>query len=49
MRQQLADHDVALRGKTCQYVFEVGIRVMPVELGALDQTHDSRTTFARTQ
>jgi len=49
MGQQLADHAVALRGQPSQHISEVGIRVMAVELGALDQAHDGRTTLARTQ
>ena len=49
MRQQLADHAVALGWQAGQDIFQIGIRIMPIELGALNQTHDGRTTLARTQ
>ncbi len=49
MRQQLADHAVALRRQAGQHIIEIGIRIMPVELCTLNQTHDGRTTLARTQ
>ena len=49
MRQQLADHAVALSRQASQHIFQIDIRIMPVELGTLDQTHDGRTTLARTQ
>ena len=49
MWQQLRDHAVALRGQAGQHIFQIRVGVMPVELGTLDQTHDGRTTLARTQ
>ena len=49
MGQQLVDHAGALRWQARQNIFEVGIRIMPVELGALDQTHHRRSALARTQ
>jgi hypothetical protein len=39
MRQQLADHAVALRWQASQNIFEVGIRIMLVAL-PLAQTAD---------
>ena len=48
MWQQLHDHAVALRGQPGQHIFQIRVGVMPVELGTLDQTHDGRTTLART-
>ena len=49
MRQQLTNHAVALSWQACQHIFQIGIRIMPIEFGTLDQTHDGRAAFARTQ
>ena len=49
MRQQLAEHAVALCWQAGQQVPQIGIRIMPVALGALDEAHDGRPPFARTQ
>jgi transposase len=49
MGQQLADSAIALRRQAGQHIFQIGIRIMPIELGTLDQTHDGRTALARTQ
>ena len=40
MWQQLGDHAVALSWQACQHVPQLGMRIMPVDLGALDQAHD---------
>lgn len=47
MRQQLFDPIVRMRGQACEYVLQVGVRVMPVHLRRLDQTHDGRRTSTR--
>ena len=39
MRQQLCNPTVLVRGQTGQHIFQIGIRVMPIEPGALDQAH----------
>ena len=39
MRQQLADGAGFLRWQPCQHVLQVGIGLMPVQLGRLDQAH----------
>jgi hypothetical protein len=49
MWQQLAGHAAALSWQAGQHVPQIGIRIMPVELGALDQTHDGRPPLARAQ
>ncbi len=49
MRQQLVDHAGALRWQPCQHIFQISVRIMPIELGTLNQTHDRRTTLARPQ
>jgi len=37
---------VFVRGQTLQYIFEIGIGVMPIEPGALDEAHDRSRTLA---
>ena len=49
MGQQFFDLAVLVRRQTSQHIFEIGIRIMPIELGALNQTHHRRCTLARTQ
>lgn len=49
MRQQLRKLTGPLRQQTCQHIFEIGIRVMPVVPHRLDQTHDRSRTFATAQ
>ena len=39
MGQQLFNLTVFLRRQTSQHILDIGIRVMPVEFGALNQTH----------
>lgn len=38
-----------LRWQARQDILEIGIRIMPIEFGTLDQTHHRSTTLARTQ
>ena len=45
MRQQLADLTRPLRRQACQHVLEIGIRIMPVHAGRLDQAHDRRRAY----
>ena len=49
MRQQFGDSAVALSRQARQDILEVGIRVVPVELGGSNQTHDCRGSLARSQ
>ena len=49
MRQQFFDLAVLVRRQTSQHIFQIGIRIMPVELGALNQTHHSSRPLPRTQ
>ena len=49
MRQQLLDPAGRLRRQPCQHVLEVCIRVMPVELGRLNQAHHRCGTLSRPQ
>ena len=39
MRQQFSDLAIALSRQVGQYVFQIDIWIMPIELGTLDQTH----------
>jgi hypothetical protein len=48
MRQQFADLTVLVRGQTSQHILQIGIRVMPIEFGTLNQTHHCRRTLSRT-
>lgn len=49
MRQQFFDLAVLLRRQASQHIFQVGIRIMPIELGALNQAHHRSGALARTQ
>ena len=40
MRQEFSDQMVFVRGQTLQHIFQIGIRVVPIEPGALNQAHD---------
>ena len=42
MRQEVGDQMVFVCGQTLQHIFQIFVRVMPVELGALNQTYHSR-------
>ena len=44
--QQLFDSAVEVRGQSCQHVLEVGPRVMPAQLGTLQQAHHHRGALA---
>lgn len=46
MRQQLADPACSLRRQPRQHIFQVGVRIMSVRSGRLDQAHDRRRAFA---
>lgn len=47
MRQQLLDPAVQLRRQSREHVFQVGPRLMPVELGRLQQAHHHRGPLPR--
>ena len=49
MRQQFFDLVVLVRRQASQHIFQIGIRIMSVELGALNQTHHRSRTLPRTQ
>ncbi len=49
MGQQLCDLAVLLCGQPHQDILEVGVRVMPVKPGALDQAHDGSGALAGAQ
>ena len=49
MRQEFSDQIVFLRGQMLQHIFEIGVEVMPVQIGALNQTHDRIRTLAGPQ
>ena len=44
--QQVFDPAVELRGQSCQHILEVGPRVMPAQLGTLQQAHHDRGALA---
>ncbi len=46
MRQQLCYSAVFVRRQPSQHIPQVGIRVMPIELGTLNQAHDGSRTLA---
>jgi hypothetical protein len=49
MRQQSFKLTIFLCRQTNQHIPEAGIRIMPVELGALNQTHHRTGALARSQ
>ncbi|AFG39182.1 Phospholipase D/Transphosphatidylase [Escherichia coli P12b] len=40
MRQQLCNLTSSLRRQPSQHILEIGIRIVPIITGRLDQTHD---------
>lgn len=49
MWPQVLDAAAGARRQLVHHVFEVGVRVVPVELGRLDQAHDGGSALARAQ
>jgi hypothetical protein len=49
MRQEFADVLIALCGQSFEYVFEVGVRIVSVEFGGLDQTGEGGSALAGRQ
>lgn len=49
MRQQLVDATGGVRRQAIQHVLEVGVGVVPVDAGRVQQAHDGRRPFACSQ
>ena len=49
MWQQFFDLAVFLRRQASQHIFQVGIGIMPIELGALNQAHHRSRALPRPQ
>ena len=49
MRQEFGDQMVFMRGQTLQQIFEISVRIMPIELGALNKAHDRSRPLAGPQ
>lgn len=49
MRQEFINLTGEMRRQTSQNILEICKRIMPIELGTLDQTHHRGTALARTQ
>src|SRR5674476_1411382 len=49
MWQQFFDLAVLLRRQASQYILQIRIRIMPVELGTWNQAHHRSSTLPRTQ
>ena len=47
MRQQLTDSAVRVRGQSREYIAQVGMRIVAVGFGGLDQGHDVGGALAR--
>lgn len=43
MRQQLPNFAGFMAGQAREYIFEIGIWIMPIHSRRLDQTHDCRS------
>ena len=46
VRQEFCDQMVFVRGQALQHIFEIGIGVVPIEPGALNQAHDRSRPLA---
>ena len=49
MRQEFGYQMAFVRGQTLQHILEIGVRVVPVEPGALNQAHDGGRTLVGPQ
>lgn len=49
MRQQFLDPAVRVRRQARENIFQIGVRIVPIELGRLDQAHHGGSALARTQ
>ena len=49
MRQQFSNTAGGLSGQACEDILQIGIRIMPIELGGLNQRHDDCGPLARSQ
>ena len=47
--QEFGDQMVFVRGQALQHIFEISIRIVPIEPGALNQAHDRSRTLAGPQ
>ena len=46
MRQQFLNVAILLRRQTHQDIFQIGVRIVAIELGRLNQAHDGRRPLA---
>jgi hypothetical protein len=49
MGQQLFDLAILVRRQLSQHILQIGIRIMPIEFGTLNQTHYSSRTLPRSE
>jgi hypothetical protein len=49
MRLEFVDQTGRMSRQPAKYVFEVGVRVVTIDFGRLDQTHDGSSAFASPQ
>ena len=49
MRQQLSDLAALVRRQSSQYIFQINIRIISIELATLGQAHDCSRTLTRPQ
>jgi len=49
MRQKVSDQMFFVHWQTLQHILEISVRVVPVEPGALNQSHDRSRTLACSQ
>ena len=49
MRQQLLDATGGLRGQALEHVFQVSVRIVPIEPGRVHEAHDRSGALARAQ
>ena len=49
MRQEFGDQMIFVCWQALQHIFQIGIRVVPIEPGALNQAHDRSRPLAGPQ
>ena len=49
VRKQFINSAVLLRRKSCQHIFQIGIRIVPIQFSRLDQDHHRSSALSTSQ